>query len=77
MLYTPLSKGQKILVNTGFNLVEYIVEDSNNVLVVTNGRDYLRSDCYAIPDEMDRLIFDSRLLADSYESIANQMKERK
>ena len=77
MQYSPLSKGQKILVNTGFNLVEYEVLDSNNVLVVVPGKDYLRSDCYAIPDEMDRLIFDSRLLADAYESVANQMKERK
>ena len=77
MQYTSLSKGQKILVNTGFNLVEHEVIDSNNVLVVVHGKDYLRSDCYAIPDEMDRLIFDSRLLADAYESVANRMKERK
>ena len=77
MQYSPLSKGQKILVNTGYLLLERTVDACDGALISVNGNDYLRSDCYAIPDEMDRLIFDSRLLADAYESVANKMKERK
>ena len=71
MDYPVLSKGQKIIVNTGYNIIPAIVESVEGSLVSPVGhKDFLRCDCYADPEEMERLISDVRNYAADVERIA-------
>ena len=55
MSYPVLSKGQKIVINAGYHLIDAIVKEADDVLVTPEGhREFLRRDCYAV-EELDRL----------------------
>ena len=71
MNYPMLSKGQKIVINTGYSLIDAEVDSATETLVSPVGhKEFLRFDCYAVPDEMERLINETRLYADAVESLA-------
>ena len=55
MSYPVLAKGQKIVINAGYHLIDAIVKEADDVLVTPEGhREFLRRDCYAV-EELDRL----------------------
>ena len=55
MRYPVLAKGQKIVINSGFHLIDAIVKEADDVLVTPEGhKEFLRRDCYAF-EELDRL----------------------
>ena len=66
-----LTKGQTVFVNRGYSIIEAVVIDAGDKFVSLEGhKDFLRLDCYAIPEELDRMVIDAQCVVDLAKSLA-------
>lgn len=76
MLYPELKNGQKILINTGYTVVEAIVDhEERGIVYPLNHKAFVRCDCYLIPSELDRLTTDIKVFAEYADHIIAKTKE--
>ena len=60
-----LTKGQTVFVNRGYSIIEAVVIDAGDTVVSLEGhKEFLRIDCYAIPEELDRMVSDAERIGD-------------
>lgn len=76
MSFPKLKSGQKILINTGYTIIEAVVEHVRKGMVFpVDHKCFVRCDCYAIPGELDRLPIDLKIFAEHAERIIAKAKE--
>ena len=70
-----LTKGQTVFVNRGYSIIEAVVIDAGDTIVSLEGhKEFLRIDCYAIPEELDRMVSDTQNQADYAKLLAERSR---